>query len=172
MDQSKEHIQVAYKVKVGKYGPIWEINDNRWNNQLHFPIHAARYFLNPKYHYKARLGEEHTGEVKDGLYDCLERMVPKHSDQLEIHKQLSLFSKVAGIFAENLAKMARDVDQPIHWWESFDNQCPQLQKFAVRFLSHTSSASSCEHNWSTLEQIHTKKRNRLKQKRLNDLVFV
>ena len=44
MDQAK--IKATYKDRVAKYGPIWEINDRRWNNQLHRPIHAARYFLN------------------------------------------------------------------------------------------------------------------------------
>ena len=39
-------------------------------------------------------------------------------------------------------------------------------------LSQTCSASGCERNWSVFERIHTKKRNRLEQKRLNDLVFV
>ncbi|XP_057843440.2 uncharacterized protein LOC131052832 [Cryptomeria japonica] len=34
------------------------------------------------------------------------------------------------------------------------------------------SASRCERNWSVFESIHTKKINRLTQKRLNDLVFV
>jgi hypothetical protein len=59
-----------------------------------------------------------------------------------------------------------------NWWESFASQCPQLQKFAIRVLSQTCSASGCERNWSIFERIHTKKRNRLEQKRLNDLVFV
>ena len=59
-----------------------------------------------------------------------------------------------------------------HWWESFGGQCPQLQRFAIRVFSQTCSASRCERNWSVFEHIHTKKRNRLEQKRLNDLVFV
>jgi hypothetical protein len=59
-----------------------------------------------------------------------------------------------------------------HWWESFGSHCPQLQKFAIRVLSQTCSASGCERNWSVFERIHTKKRNRLEQKQLNDLVFV
>jgi hypothetical protein len=59
-----------------------------------------------------------------------------------------------------------------HWWESFVIQCPQLQKFPIRVLSQTWSASGCERNWSVFERIHMKKRNHLEQKRLNDLVFV
>ena len=58
------------------------------------------------------------------------------------------------------------------WWEAFGGQCPELQRFAIRILSQTCSASGCERNWSVFERIHTKKRNRLEQKRLNDLVYV
>eukprot|EP00253_Pinus_taeda_P018801 PITA_18801 len=90
MDQAKEQIKRAYKDKVAKYGPIWAIIDERWNNQLHHPIHATGYFLNPRYHYKTKA----TGALKG------------------------------------------------------------------------------ERNWSLFERIHTKKRNRLDQKRLNDLVYV
>ena len=97
---------------LGKYRRIWEIIDNRWNNQLHRPIHAAGYFLNPRYHYKNRLGDQHDGEVRAGLIDCLERMVPNHVDQLDIHRRLTIFNQASGTFGKNLAKMARDVDQP------------------------------------------------------------
>jgi hypothetical protein len=65
---------------------VWEIVDHRWNNQLYFPIHETRYFLNPRYHYRAQLGEDQIGEVNDGLYKCLERMVPNETEQLEIHR--------------------------------------------------------------------------------------
>ena len=47
VDQAKGQIKAAYKDRVATYGPIWEIIDRRWNNQLHCPIHAAGYFLNP-----------------------------------------------------------------------------------------------------------------------------
>ena len=57
MDQAKEQIRAVYRDRLAKYGWIWEIIDNRWNNQLHRLIHAVGYFLNPKYHYKARLGD-------------------------------------------------------------------------------------------------------------------
>eukprot|EP00253_Pinus_taeda_P027423 PITA_27423 len=151
MDQAKEQIRAAYKDRLIKYGRIWEIIDNRWNNQLHRPIHATGYFLNPKYHYKNQLGDLHDGEVRAGLIDCLERMFPSHADQLEIHRQLTVFNMASGTFGKNLAKMARDVDQP----------GLQLE-----------SSISCECNWFVFERIHTKKRNRLEQKQLNDLVFV
>ena len=58
------------------------------------------------------------------------------------------------------------------WWEAFGGHVPELQRFAIRILSQTCSATGCERNWSVFERIHTKKRNRLDQKRLNDLVYV
>jgi hypothetical protein len=57
-------------------------------------------------------------------------------------------------------------------WESFGIHCPQLQKFEIRVLSQTCSSFECERNWSAFEKIHMKKRNHLKHKRLNDIVFV
>lgn len=49
---------------------------------------------------------------------------------------------------------------------------PTLQRMAMRILSLTSSASACERNWSTFENIHTKKRNRLTTTHLDDLSFI
>eukprot|EP00253_Pinus_taeda_P014370 PITA_14370 len=172
MDQAKEQIKAVYKDRVAKYGPIWAIIDERWNNQLHRPIHAAGYFLNPRYHYKAKEAGALRGEVRDGLIDCIDRMIPLESDQLEVHKQATTFSNATGTFGKNLAKIAREADEPAQWWEAFGGHVPELQRFAIRILSQTCSATGCERNWSVFERIHTKKRNRLDQKRLNDLVYV
>eukprot|EP00253_Pinus_taeda_P009421 PITA_09421 len=117
MDQAKDKTRATSKDRLAKYGRIWEIIDNRWNNQFHRPIHATGYFWNPKYHYKAWLGDLQDGEVRAGLIDCLECMVPSHADQLEIHRQLTVFSMASGTFGKNLAKMARDVDQLTHTHE-------------------------------------------------------
>eukprot|EP00253_Pinus_taeda_P033824 PITA_33824 len=172
MDQAKEQIKRAYKDRVAKYGPIWAIIDERWNNQLHRPIHAAGYFLNPQYHYKAKDSRALRGEVIDGLIDCIDHMIPLESDQLEIHRQVTTFSNASGTFGKNLAKIAREADEPAQWWEAFGGHCPELHKFAIRILSQTCSATGCERNWSVFERIHRKKRNHLDQKRLNDLVYV
>eukprot|EP00253_Pinus_taeda_P017017 PITA_17017 len=172
MDQAKGQIKRAYKDKVAKYGPIWAIIDEGWKNQLHHPIHAARYFLNPRYHYKAKEAGALRGEVRDGLIDCIDHMIPLECDQLEIHRQVTTFTNAPSTFGKNLAKIAREADEPAQLWEAFGSHCPKLQKFAIHILSQTCSATGCERNWSVFERIHTKKRNRLDQKRLNDLVYV
>ena len=58
------------------------------------------------------------------------------------------------------------------WWFAYGASAPELQKFAIRVLSLTCSATGCERNWSVFQQLHSKKRNRLAQSRLNDMVYV
>jgi hypothetical protein len=48
MDKAKEAIKEAYHGKRQKYLPLWRIVDERWNKQLHRPLHATGYYLNPK----------------------------------------------------------------------------------------------------------------------------
>ncbi|XP_073138424.1 uncharacterized protein [Henckelia pumila] len=42
----------------------------------------------------------------------------------------------------------------------------------MKILYLTCSYSGCKRNWSVFEHIHSKKRNRLSQQRLNDLVYI
>eukprot|EP00253_Pinus_taeda_P011952 PITA_11952 len=149
MDQTKEQIKATYGNKRQKYIPLWRIIDERWNKQLHKPLHAAGYYLNPRYDYTTNF--EVDEEVLGGLYKCIERMVPNSKTRDQIHNKLLNFT---------------------YWWQQFGGECPQLQKFAIRILSQTCSASGCEQNWSSFEHIHTKKRNHLEQKQLNDMLFV
>ncbi|CAN0921178.1 hypothetical protein LINGRAHAP2_LOCUS32457 [Linum grandiflorum] len=61
---------------------------------------------------------------------------------------------------------------PADWWSSFGDDVSELQRFVIRILSLTCSASGCERNWSVFERVHSKKRNRLLQKKMNDIVYV
>ncbi|WOL06774.1 hypothetical protein Cni_G15508 [Canna indica] len=132
MDRAKEQIAKRLDNVEKRYKKIWEIIDKRWNYQLHRPLHASAYFLNPKFHYDPNFNADI--EVKMGLYKTLDR--------------LSL------------------------WWNSYGEECKELQSLAIRVLSLTCSATGCERNWSVFDQIHSKRRNRLEQQRLNALVFV
>lgn len=58
------------------------------------------------------------------------------------------------------------------WWENFGDEVPELKAFAMKILGLTCSASACERNWSTFNQVHTKRRNRLTTKKLNSLVYI
>ncbi|XP_044453134.1 nucleolin-like [Triticum aestivum] len=58
------------------------------------------------------------------------------------------------------------------WWTVHGTSTKDLKKMAIRILSLTCSSSACERNWSAFERVHSKKRTRLGQKKLNDLVYV
>ncbi|XP_039017081.1 uncharacterized protein LOC120147907 [Hibiscus syriacus] len=78
----------------------------------------------------------------------------------QIHKQKN-----------NLRKMVTSQEWEASKW-SKEPQFMLHVHFAIRILSLTCSATSSERNWSVFQQLHTKKRNRLAQSRLNDMVFV
>ncbi|KAL6543898.1 hypothetical protein OROGR_010395 [Orobanche gracilis] len=102
---------------------------------------------------------------------CLERMVDEDV-QDKIGDQLELYKRAEGFFGLPMAIRQRSSKSPAAWWSSFGKHTPELQSFAIRILSLTCSSSGCERNWSVFEHLHSKKRNRLAQQKLNDLVFV
>ncbi|RWR93346.1 hypothetical protein CKAN_02259300 [Cinnamomum micranthum f. kanehirae] len=120
MNRAKEPISNAFGGKEERYNNIFEIIDRRWDVQLHRPLHAAGYFLNPAFFY-SNPNIEHDNEVMSGLYNCISKLVPNIDAQDKINQELSIYKQAENLFG-------------------------------------------C--------MIHSKKRNRLDQKRLNDLVFV
>ncbi|KAL4556084.1 hypothetical protein LXL04_038724 [Taraxacum kok-saghyz] len=61
---------------------------------------------------------------------------------------------------------------PVKWWEQYGDDTRELKAFAIKFLGVTCSASACEGNQSTFNQVHTKRRNQLGTKRMNKLVYI
>ncbi|KAK4256190.1 hypothetical protein QN277_009087 [Acacia crassicarpa] len=169
MDRAKEKIENDFKNKPSFYQPIWDVIDAKWERQLHRPLHAASYYLNPKQHYSPTFQVDY--EVKVGLYDCIQRMVPDKALQRKIDGQLEEFKHRRGLFGSTFAMDGVETKSPAAWWESYGDGVPELQKFAIHVLSLTCSSSGCERNWSAFEIVHTKKRNRLKQETMNN-VFV
>ncbi|XP_035832491.1 uncharacterized protein LOC118481227 [Helianthus annuus] len=51
------------------------IIDKRWKCQLHRPLHAAGYYLNPEF-YCYNVDIERDKEVSLGLHECINRLVP------------------------------------------------------------------------------------------------
>ncbi|XP_058774188.1 uncharacterized protein LOC131648449 [Vicia villosa] len=137
---------------------------------MHRPLHAAGYYLNPILHYSSSFKADY--EVKRGLYDCMERMIGDVEEISKIDTQLEDFKGKAKFFGSPIALAALKNKTPAQWWESYGNEHPELQRFAIRVLSLTCSSSGCERNWSAFEMVHTKRRNRLKQKTMNDVVFI
>uniref|UniRef100_A0A6N2LXR6 HAT C-terminal dimerisation domain-containing protein n=1 Tax=Salix viminalis TaxID=40686 RepID=A0A6N2LXR6_SALVM len=155
MDKAKEAIKTRLKNRMSQYGPYIRVIDARWDKQLHSPLHAAGCFLNPVIFFRPSFSKQR--EVTRGLLTTIMRLVPDCDTQDNISAQIE-YKRATGLF--------------VSWWEQFGIDTPELQKFAIRVLSQCCSATGCERNWSVFEFIHSKKRNRLEHKRLNDLVFV
>jgi hypothetical protein len=94
------------KKKEEKYKEIFKIIDRRWDCQLHRPLHAAGYFLNPSLYYKDPNVED-CQEVINGLYSCIGKLVVTEEEQLRIHTELPLYRHAEGVFGNIMAKKMR-----------------------------------------------------------------
>ena len=48
IDRAKLQIAENFQKEESKYKKVWEIIDVCWNLQLHRPLHATAYYINPK----------------------------------------------------------------------------------------------------------------------------
>ncbi|KAH9310967.1 hypothetical protein KI387_026002, partial [Taxus chinensis] len=161
MDVAKEAIAKYYGHNQRKYEPIWRIIHRRWNKTLHRHIHAAAYYLNPKFFFFPSFKANE--EVMDSINTCVERMVPNEDIRDAIVDKLQIYKTAEGRLFSSALYL---------WWEDYGAKTPNIQKLAIYILCQPCSASGCERNWSMFEAVHTKKRNRLTTQRLNDLVFM
>ncbi|KAL0916057.1 hypothetical protein M5K25_013539 [Dendrobium thyrsiflorum] len=170
MDEVKELIAHNLGGEEANYREIWDIIDARWEVQLHRHLHAAAYYLNPQFQYSER--KSSNPEVKLGLYHCMERLIPDLTVREIADLQLVLFRNREGFFGLHAAKSTIAKRSPVEWWIQFGDSTPELQSFAIRVLGLTCSSSGCERNWSTYNQVQTKRRNRLSTLRMNSLVYI
>ncbi|KAH6775320.1 hAT dimerization domain-containing protein / transposase-like protein [Perilla frutescens var. hirtella] len=171
MDRAKEAIAKSFEMKQEEYEEAFKIIDHRWECQLHRPLHAAGYFLNSSIYYKDP-EQVSCPEVEDGLYECIKRLSPNTDVEDLIIDEMDAYKNACGLFGKEVAIRNRTKKSPAAWWSCFGSTSSNLKSFAIKVLSLTCSATGCERNWSVFEHLHTKKRNRLSQARLNDLVYV
>ncbi|KAL0455577.1 UNVERIFIED_CONTAM: hypothetical protein Slati_0896900 [Sesamum latifolium] len=131
MDRAKEAIAASFSNIEEKYQKKIDIIDARWDIQLHRPLHAAGYYLNPEFYY-SNPSVEQDKEVMGGLFKCIERLIPDGDMQDKLIEELAFYKKQKAFL--------------VSLWR-LDKEARELQ-------------------------LHTKRRNRLEQKRLNDLVYI
>ncbi|KAM1358914.1 hypothetical protein ACFX15_045122 [Malus domestica] len=168
MYRAKETIKIEL-VKKEEYMVYWNIIDHRWKKLWDFPLHAAGFYLNPKFFYGFK-GDMHN-EIVSRMFDCIERLVPDIKVQDEVIKEINLYKNAVGDLGRNLAVRARDNLLPAEWWSTYGGGCPNLARLAIRILSQTCSLVPCQDHQIPFEQLH-KTRNSVEHQRLNDLVFV
>ena len=110
MDAAKEKIAAILTKWRKKYMPIWRKIDRRWDDQLHQPLHAAGYYLNPQFRYEDNFSD--TDEVRNGLFACMDRMLGKGKEREEADVQLDLYNDRRGPFVDSMAMQTRKKRTP------------------------------------------------------------
>ncbi|XP_059628104.1 uncharacterized protein LOC132270906 [Cornus florida] len=151
------------------YLVYWNIMDHRWEQLQRHPLHAAGFYLNPKFFYSVE-GDIHL-HIRSLVYDCIEKLVPDPKIQDKIVKETTSYHDVAGDFGRKMAIRARDTLLPAEWWSTYGGGCPNLARLAIRILSQTCSLIGSRSNNILIEQMHETK-NCLEHQRLNDLLSV
>lgn len=168
MYRAKETIKREL-VKKEEYMAYWNIIDHRWQKLWDLPLHAAGFYLNPKFFYSIK-GEMHK-VIMSRMLDCIEKLVPDLKVQDEISKEINLYKNAVGDLGRNLAIRARDNLLPAEWWSTYGGGCPNMARMAIRILSQTCSLIQCKENQIPFDQLH-KTSNSLEHQRLSDVVFV
>lgn len=97
-------------IKRDEYMVYWNIIDHWWEQLWHLPLHAAGFFLNPKFFYSIK-GDIHN-EIVSRMFDCIERLVPDTKVQDKISKEINLYKDAVGDFGRKMAIRARDTLLP------------------------------------------------------------
>ena len=74
------------------------------------------------------------------------------------------------MFSNEVQWQAAQEGDPAMWWKSL-NVNDDLRELAIYLLSINPTTGAVEQNWSTHRFIHSKGRNRLKNKRVDKLVY-
>ncbi|XP_057788958.1 uncharacterized protein LOC131005871 [Salvia miltiorrhiza] len=166
--RAKEAIKKELDTKE-EYMAYWSIIDRRWEQLQRHPLHAAGFYLNPKFFYSLE-GDGHL-HIRSLVYDCIERLVPDLKVLDKIMKETASYHSGAGDFGRKMAIRARETLLPTEWWLTYGGGCPNLARLAVRILSQTCCLIQHKLDKIPLEHLHNKT-NWLEHKRLNDLVYV
>ena len=114
MDRAKEAIRAYYDDKgddgFQKQLLLWGVIDERWNNTLHRPIHAAGLFLNPAFSYAC--GFDFDTEIMDGFLSCVQKMVRSPEQRIEISKQIETFRMAGGTLGFEMAVNDKTIKMP------------------------------------------------------------
>ncbi|KAF6169015.1 hypothetical protein GIB67_038512 [Kingdonia uniflora] len=162
-DQNKDNHELWKK--IGGLVCLKRILDCRWSGMLKKPLHAAAYYLNPQYYYVTLTSSdemESNTKLKEGLLDCITKLVLDEEDKCQILRDLIVYRTKAGKLGKRSAQACVKTIAPI----------PALQRFDKRVFGLTRAASPCKRIWSTFDNIHTKKRNCLEHDRIRDLAYI
>ncbi|XP_023642753.1 uncharacterized protein LOC17892369 isoform X2 [Capsella rubella] len=152
-----------------KYLPLWRVIDYHWNPLFHHPLYVAAYFFNPAYRYRP---DFMSSEVVRGVNECIVRLEPDNARRITALMQIPDYTSAKASFGTDIAIATRTELDPAAWWQQHGISCLELQRVAVRILSHTCSSVGCEPKWSVYDQANRQCQSRFGKKSTKDLTYV
>ncbi|XP_057723564.1 uncharacterized protein LOC130939478 [Arachis stenosperma] len=160
------------------YDVVRSILVQRWTKSS-TPLHCLAHSLNPRYYSYQWLREDLTRvsphqdiEITNERVKCLKRYFPNEEERRKVNIEFASFSDGRGVFDDYDSLNDRSIVDAKSWWLIHGSKAKFLQPIALSLLGQPSSSSCCERNWSTYSFIHSLKRNKLKPKHAENLVFV
>lgn len=86
--------------------------------------------------------------------------------------QIPDYTSAKAEFGTDIAIGTRTELDPAAWWQQHGISCLELQRVAVRILSHTCSSIGCEPKWSVYDQVNGQCQSRFGRKSTKDLTYV
>ncbi|XP_034692682.1 uncharacterized protein LOC117919598 [Vitis riparia] len=123
---------------------IFKILKDRWEKTLKHPLHAAAYFLNPRFQYRRGVGSD--PYLIQSVHEVFAKLDPNAESVGQFGNELVLFRDAKRGFSDRAAIASRSTMVPAEWWFMYGNQTPILRNLAIKVLSQTASSSACERN--------------------------
>lgn len=111
-------------------------------------------------------------EMSQRRMTCFKKLFGNPQELVAVKEEYSKFSSCLEEFNDPDSIYDRWVVSPESWWTSHGQSVPLLMNLAMKLLSHPTSSSCYEKNWSTYSFVHSVKRKALTPERREDLVFV
>ncbi|CAI5998418.1 unnamed protein product [Closterium sp. NIES-65] len=149
---------------------------NRWDGQLHNPLHALGWLLNPKNQYVGEIRED--AELRAGAEEVFKARGGSVEMRTMLAVRLAAFHKGEGKLGSVDARWAATILvesgrlSAAEWWALYGGEVRALQKIAVMLLSQPVTSSEVERYWSALARVQRRDRNRLNATSMTDVAFV
>ncbi|CAI5476768.1 unnamed protein product [Closterium sp. Yama58-4] len=148
----------------------------RWDAQLHNPLHAIGWLLNPRNQY---IGEvRNDKEIRKGVDEVIKARGGDVQQRITLAAQVAQFHRGEGRLGSDDARWAATTlveagrMTEAEWWFLFGGDVQALQDLAMTSLSQPVTSSEVERYWSALARVQRRDRNRLTAKKMTDVTFV
>lgn len=119
-----------------------------------------------------RVAPHRDAEISRERNKCMKRYFPDIEERTKVNTEFAKFAAKYDKFGDHDSSHDRGIMDPNIWWIFHGSSAPKLQSLAIKLLGQPCSLSCCERNWSTYSFINSIKRNNLKPKFSEDLLFV